>query len=65
MKKTYTAPALEEVGTVAGLTAAFGTSPRNDFNEFSQQVGNGSGSFDVCDPNRQDSDPNSNCNQPL
>ena len=60
--KKYIAPALQEVGTVATLTAAFGTSARRDFSEF-PQVQPGTGSFDVCDPNRADSDPNSNCSQ--
>ena len=60
MKKTYNAPALEEVGGVATLTAAFGTSSRRDFSEF-PQVQASNGSFDVCDPSRTNSDPRSNC----
>ena len=60
MKKTYNAPSLEEVGGVAALTAAFGTSSRVDFSEF-PLVPRGNGSFDVCDPNRTNSDPDSNC----
>ena len=62
MKKTYQAPALEEVGGVATLTAAFGTSSRMDFSEF-PQIQASNGSFDVCDPNREDSDPRSNCSR--
>ena len=62
MKKTYQAPALEEVGAISALTAAFGTSSRMDFSEF-PQIAAGNGSFDVCDPNRADSDPRSNCSQ--
>ena len=62
MKKTYNAPSLNEVGTVAQLTAAFGTSSRRDFSEF-PQIQASNGSFDVCDPSREDSDPRSNCSQ--
>ena len=50
MKKTYNAPVLNEVGAVATLTAAFGSSTRRDFSEF-PQVQAGTGSFDVCDGN--------------
>ena len=62
MRKNYNAPSLEEVGGVAAITAAFGTSTRSDFNEFANTRGDGS--FDICDPNRMDSDPDSNCSQP-
>ena len=60
MKATYTPPSFEEVGGVATLTAAFGSDPRADFSEF-PQIPAATGSFDVCDPNRADSDPDSNC----
>ena len=60
MKKAYQAPAVTEVGGVATLTAAFGTSSRMDFSEF-PQVTASNGSFDVCDPSRANSDPDSNC----
>lgn len=59
MKNTYHAPALDEIGSVAGLTAAFGTDPRMDFSEF-PDIPADTGSFDVCDPNSP-SDPDSNC----
>ena len=60
MKKTYSAPALDEVGTVARFTAAFGTAPQSDFSEF-PLIPASTGSFDLCDPNRADTDPDSNC----
>ena len=47
MKATYTTPLLEEVGGVATLTAAFGTSSRVDFSEF-PQIPSSNGSFDLC-----------------
>ena len=50
MKATYTTPLLEEIGGVATLTAAFGSSTRVDFSEFNNE--RGQGSFDVCDENR-------------
>lgn len=54
MKKTYQAPALEEVGGIASLTAALGTSTRVDFSEFPALPAS-TGSFDACD-----SDPSNN-----
>ena len=60
MKKTYNAPALEEVGTVSNLTAAFGSSPRRDFSEF-PQVQASNGSFDLCDGNTRNNNPGSFC----
>ena len=58
MKKLYVTPAIDEVGGVAGLTAAFGSSTRRDFSEF-PEVQASTGSFDLCDENRQgpSSDP--------
>ena len=60
MKKAYNAPALEEVGGIATLTAAFGTDPRRDFSEF-PQIQASTGSFDVCDGNPRNDDPASFC----
>ena len=60
MKKLYTAPALNEVGAIATLTAAFGTSSRRDFSEF-PQVQAGTGSFDVCDGNPGNNPPGEFC----
>ena len=60
MKKTYDAPSLNEVGTVAQFTAAFGTAPQADFSEF-PTIPASTGSFDLCDPNREDTNPESNC----
>ncbi|MEM1115075.1 MAG: lasso peptide [Bacteroidota bacterium] len=54
MKKAYQAPVLEEVGGVAALTAALGTSTRVDFSEF-PALPSSTGSFDACD-----SDPTNN-----
>jgi hypothetical protein len=47
-KKTYEAPALQEFGTVAGLTAAIGSSSDVDQSEFPAQFPASEGSFDVC-----------------
>ena len=58
--KTYIAPALQEVGTVATATAAFGTAVRRDFSEF-PQVQPSNGSFDVCDRNPNNNPAGSNC----
>ena len=60
MKNTYQAPALDEIGAIAGLTAAFGTDPRMDFSEF-PLVPADTGSFDVCDSDPSNDDPDSNC----
>ena len=60
MKKTYQAPALEEIGGVAALTAAFGTDPRSDFSEF-PLIPAATGSFDICDSNPANDDPDSFC----
>ena len=60
MKKTYNAPALEEVGEITTLTAAFGTSPRNDFSEF-PAIPPATGSFDACDGNPANNPPGSFC----
>ena len=46
MKKTYPSPALEAFGSVATLTAAFGSDPAPDVSEF-PQVPASNGSFDV------------------
>lgn len=58
MKKIYNAPVLDEVGGIASLTAAFGTSARPDFSEFPEQPAS-TGSFDLCDgePGGPNSDP--------
>ncbi len=48
-KKTYEAPAVQEFGTVAGLTAAIGSSSDTDQSDFPQQFPPDGGSFDVCD----------------
>ena len=58
MKAAYTPPSLDEVGGVATLTAAFGTSPRADFSEF-PLIPASNGSFDICDSDDvgADSDP--------
>ena len=48
-KKDYVAPAVEEFGTVADLTAAIGSSSREDQSEFPEQFPPDQGSFDVCD----------------
>ena len=48
--KKYQTPALEEVGGIAALTAALGTSTRVDFSEF-PALPSGTGSFDACDSN--------------
>lgn len=50
MKKLYIAPVIDEVGGVAGMTAAFGSSARPDFSEFPDQPAS-TGSFDACDSN--------------
>ena len=59
MKKIYHSPAIDEVGGIATLTAAFGTSTRPDFSEF-PQIPAATGSFDLCDENldgsREDGD---------
>ena len=47
-KKTYEATAMQEFGTVAGLTAAIGSSSDEDQSEFPQQFPPDGGSFDVC-----------------
>ncbi|WP_420457508.1 hypothetical protein [Rubrivirga sp.] len=47
MKKTYTSPALEPIGGITSLTAAFGTSPAPDVSEF-PQIPADEGSFDIC-----------------
>ena len=60
MKKTYNAPALDEVGGIATLTAAFGTSPRTDFSEF-PAIPEATGSIDVCDGNPANNPPGSFC----
>ncbi len=56
MKKLYIAPAIDEVGGVAGMTAAFGSAARTDFSEF-PNIEASTGSFDACD-----SDPTNNTN---
>ena len=50
-KKTYEAPAMQEFGTVASLTAAIGSSSDTDQSDFPQQFPPDGGSFDVCDNN--------------
>jgi hypothetical protein len=47
-KKTYEAPAMQEFGTVAGLTAAIGSSSNTDQSEFPEQFPADGGSFDIC-----------------
>ncbi len=60
MKKLYTTPVLQEVGGVAGMTAAFGSAARTDFSEF-PEVQPDSGSFDVCDGNSNNNPDGSFC----
>ncbi|WP_420457507.1 hypothetical protein [Rubrivirga sp.] len=48
MKKTYTTPSLEAVGSITSLTAAFGTDPAPDVSEF-PQIPAETGSFDICE----------------
>jgi len=47
-KKAYAAPAIHEFGTVADLTAAIGSSSKEDQSDFPQQFPPDGGSFDVC-----------------
>lgn len=56
-KKPYTSPDFVEFGTVAELTAAIGSSSREDQSDFPQQFPPDGGSFDVCNNN----DPTTVC----
>lgn len=47
-KKMYDAPTVAELGTVAELTAAIGSSSRTDQSEFPQQFPPDHGSYDIC-----------------
>ena len=60
MKKIYHSPAIDEVGGIATLTAAFGSDPRQDFSEFSEVTAS-TGSVDVCDSDTTNNDPSSFC----
>jgi hypothetical protein len=51
MKRTYEAPALDEFGDVAQLTAALGAPIRPDVSEF-PGIPSGQGSFDICRNNQ-------------
>lgn len=53
-KKPYAAPAVQEFGTVADLTAAIGSSSSEDQSEYPQQFPPDGGSFDVCNNDSQD-----------
>lgn len=48
MKKIYETPCLEAFGSVASLTAAFGTDPAPDVSEF-PEIPADHGSFDICE----------------
>lgn len=60
MKKIYHSPAIDEVGGIATLTAAFGSDPRTDFSEFSEVTAS-TGSVDVCDGDETNNNPASFC----
>ena len=47
-KKSYISPKCVEFGTIADLTAAIGSSSREDQSEFPEQFPPDGGSFDVC-----------------
>ena len=53
-KELYVKPKLGKIGTVASLTAALGTSSREDQNEFAGPQIQNSGSFDICTNRNED-----------
>lgn len=54
MKFTYSPPVVTNIGSVGALTAAIGSSSNDDQSDFPQQFPPGTGSFDVCNNNTQD-----------
>ena len=51
MKKKYVTPSIEDLGSIATMTAAIGASAREDQSEFPEQFPPDGGSFDVCENN--------------
>jgi hypothetical protein len=55
MKKQYSSPEIVEFGTVASLTAAIGSSSRDDQSDFPNEFPPDTGSGDVCFNDNPDS----------